>query len=112
MSLLVVSHEVTKRTFDSVSPLGPQYSNEASFASLSINVFGSTKNCWFVGESMNVLYPFASNKLRNLKASSTPCRPMFMYRSFSNKAANCIPSKRPLASTDPCAFIKVKKRFR
>ena len=55
MSSAVVSHDVTKRTLDSFSPRGPQYSKVTWGRRRSMTVLGRVKNCWLVGESMNGL---------------------------------------------------------
>lgn len=47
-----VAQLVTKRTMDSSSPRGPHTSKDAYWLSRSISWFGSTKNCWLVGESI------------------------------------------------------------
>ena len=50
-----VAQLVTNRTGVSFSRLGPHNSNVANFPNSSIFLLGNMKNCWFVGESTNVV---------------------------------------------------------
>ena len=60
MSSSVVDQPVTKRTVLSETPRGPHISKLTFFFRLSMTVFGRTKNCWLVGESIAALKPFSS----------------------------------------------------
>jgi len=76
MSSSVVDHPVTNLTVLSDSLLGPHISKLAFFLNLSMTVFGNTKNCWFVGESIAALKPASSKAFLSCMAFLTVSLPM------------------------------------
>ena len=70
---------------------------------------GGTKNGLLFGEGTYIAMPRSESAAAMRCACASACRPSSSQRSCSIAAANCTPSRRPLASMAPLRFIARRK---